>query len=502
MVNLIFSSFFVLILTLSLSEVSPPVKISIFSICFRSHLRPLLTLAQELSNRSNVDVTFIINGECEQYVREFGLNMQLVSIPSEVDYIDFPEDILGMGIHFGKIERPMLDYYVKKWENPENRPDILVNDFCTQAGIELAELFAIPEVVFFPNLRGYIAGADANVQASYTAFMTVYEVYGPFDSSFLRTFWHLGTSIGYAICNRLVTYERNKIRAEYGLGPISSLSDRGLEKPYMAFVEEFFGLADPRLLPPYIELVGPMPLDIPMKPNTDDIVQWIQDTEKNFIYVAFGTLLDFTPEQIEVFQEVIRGSSYNFLIVSKIFPSGMKNAKVVHFTNQIEVLQSPKILAFVSHGGQGSLIEAIKNLVPIICLPRGRDHFYNGNRIEDLGIGKMIKPNDLTTSSLSSTLDEVVRNSKEEKSAEKRLNVVMSTYKGAKRVADMVVMFAQTGYEHLVPKWYDFPWYQRNDVDIIMIIVLTSICVIGTVLYLGLKVGKKIKFEKMIMDLR
>ena len=47
-------------------EESPKeIKIAMFTICNRSHLRPMTSIAQELSQNPNVKVTLIINSLCE-----------------------------------------------------------------------------------------------------------------------------------------------------------------------------------------------------------------------------------------------------------------------------------------------------------------------------------------------------------------------------------------------------------------------------------------------------
>ena len=468
---------------------SPAIKISIFSICFRSHLRPLLSVAKELSTRSDVELTFTINGECEDYIRGLNFNMHVETVPTSADYTKFPTTISEMGGYFSKVEKDMAKYYITSWNLQENRPDIILSDFCTQAAHDLSEIFSIKQAVIFPHLYAYEGGADRSFIDAYTSFASIYHVDRPSDYSLVRAVWILLKSWGYGISNLIMVQDRNAVRAELGLGPVWTLSGKNTELPYVTFIETFYDLVQPVVLPPYIEFVGPIIFDMSMGIEDGEIEEWIGNS-KGFVYVSFGTLLEFTETQVEIFQEFFRNSRYDFLVVSKVFKTQLKNVKVVENTNQLRVLSSGNILALISHGGHGGISEAIAKQVPILCMPQGKDQFHSCDRVDEIGIGKMIKPHQISLERIDNDLQEIVTSPRYRTNVE-RASKILSTYGGAKRVADQVVLYAQVGYDHLFPSWYYLPWYKRNDLDIY--VLLASVIFVVAALFKNLWVMHGLK---------
>ena len=465
-------SFLILVVSAS-TEVVPKKKVSIFSICFRSHLRPLLVIAKELTMRPNVDVTFTTNSGCEEYIRGFGLNMQIITIPTPVDQLTPPDDLAEIGVTQGKIEREMVKYYFDKWKNKENRPDIIINDFFMVAANDLAEIYDIKIVGFFNNVHLYQWVADSTFIPEYNSFPTIFDVYPASDSILYRVYRFLYNKWYYYHADKAMVGPRNELRESYGLPPVAQYNENRAERPYMAFIEGYFGFTEARLLPPFIQIVGPFMINESRKPLEQPVAQWL-DTCDSFIYVSFGTMFQFTDQQAEVINALVKNSPFCFLIVSKVFKSNLKNVKVLPFVNQIDVLEHPKIKGFISHGGQGSVTETIMSLVPMVCLPQGRDQFYLCDRVQATGIGEMIKPYELTIERITSALNEITTNPRY-KSVLKKQKIIMSNNEAEERVADLVLVFADIGYDHLITKWYSLPWYKKNELDIYVIYAVSII---------------------------
>lgn len=72
----------------------------------------------------------------------------------------------------------------------------------------------------------------------------------------------------------------------------------------------------------------------------------------------------------------------------------------------------PNIKLFITQGGLQSLEEAIRNRVPLVGMPFYIDQPKNMNRMEKLGIGKVIDKSTLTKKSFKSIIIEVAENSK------------------------------------------------------------------------------------------
>ena len=121
-------------------------------------------------------------------------------------------------------------------------------------------------------------------------------------------------------------------------------------------------------------------------------------------------------------------------------------------------------------------MEAIDCLVPIICLPQGKDHNYICDRAQAIGIGKTFLPKELTFTCLSEAITILLQDSKY-KSTLQDIKIIMKMQPGEKRIADAAISFAKIGYQHLVPRWYSLPWYQQNDLDIFIVLVIFAIII-------------------------
>ena len=69
------------------------------------------------------------------------------------------------------------------------------------------------------------------------------------------------------------------------------------------------------------------------------------------------------------------------------------NARVERWIPQSQLL--PRCAAFVSHGGSGALLGALRAGIPILALPQGADQFMNAERIVEGGIGRRLMPDEL-----------------------------------------------------------------------------------------------------------
>jgi UDP:flavonoid glycosyltransferase YjiC (YdhE family) len=81
------------------------------------------------------------------------------------------------------------------------------------------------------------------------------------------------------------------------------------------------------------------------------------------------------------------------------------NIRFVNEVHQREMLNRSSL--FITHGGLGSVKEAIIHGVPMIVLPELFDQPYNAMRVEKHGLGRAIFPCDLTPTSLKIAFEEV-----------------------------------------------------------------------------------------------
>jgi hypothetical protein len=112
-----------------------------------------------------------------------------------------------------------------------------------------------------------------------------------------------------------------------------------------------------------------------------------------------------------------------------------------------------------------------------MCLPQDKDQFANCDRINAIIAGKTLRPVEANAEALKQGLTELISNQNFKKSLTK-LRSIMNFYKGDKRAADLIISFAEVGYEHLIPRWFSLPWYQKNELDIFVVYGLSIALII------------------------
>ena len=76
-----------------------------------------------------------------------------------------------------------------------------------------------------------------------------------------------------------------------------------------------------------------------------------------------------------------------------IDPASVKagaDTQVVRYTPHAEIIPSASLV--ITHAGFGTTMAALGRGVPLLCVPMGRDQFFNAERVQDLGAGRMLMP--------------------------------------------------------------------------------------------------------------
>lgn len=82
------------------------------------------------------------------------------------------------------------------------------------------------------------------------------------------------------------------------------------------------------------------------------------------------------------------------------------NIELQRFVRQKEILQRTAV--FVTHGGDNSVAEAIYAAAPMVVVPQIPEQAFRAEQVERLNLGKSLAPDDLTVSSLRSTVAAVL----------------------------------------------------------------------------------------------
>jgi UDP:flavonoid glycosyltransferase YjiC (YdhE family) len=229
----------------------------------------------------------------------------------------------------------------------------------------------------------------------------------------------------------------NTGRAGLGLGPVEGLADvhDACTLCIVAAPREF-DVDMP--LPPNVRFVGPMLAGPPLLASADHLE--VGDATEPLVVVSFSTSYQ---AQVPAVQRVVDAlADLKVRVVVTTGPSvagedvhARANTTVTGFVPHDRLL--PYASLVISHGGLGTVMAALSQGVPMLCVPMGRDQFFNASRVQALGAGAMIGPDsdaDAIADAVQALLDE--RSSAWE--GAKRMAAVISRYGGASEAADEI----------------------------------------------------------------
>ncbi|XP_065157190.1 UDP-glycosyltransferase UGT4-like [Atheta coriaria] len=114
---------------------------------------------------------------------------------------------------------------------------------------------------------------------------------------------------------------------------------------------------------------------------SEDIKELLDQSKNGVILLSFGTNLNrsnMSPQLINAFLDYFKRSKYDVLWKFDVnFVNNTKNMKIVNWLPQREVLSHSSVKLFITHGGKGSINEAVYHGVPMIVLPFYADQHAN-----------------------------------------------------------------------------------------------------------------------------
>jgi UDP:flavonoid glycosyltransferase YjiC (YdhE family) len=178
----------------------------------------------------------------------------------------------------------------------------------------------------------------------------------------------------------------NEVRAVYGLPP-----QRDLEMVNRHLVLSPFpsGFRDPRFPLPPTACTFHAPV-----PGRGATPNWHTE-DRPVVYFTLGTI--FNTESGDLFARVLTGLNQieatcvvtvGHLIDPEEFGPQPEHIHVARYLPQNDVL--PFCDAVVTHGGSGSVLGALAHGLPMVVLPMGADQPHNGDRVIDLGLGRVL----------------------------------------------------------------------------------------------------------------
>jgi len=182
----------------------------------------------------------------------------------------------------------------------------------------------------------------------------------------------------------------------------------------LTMVNNQAALSYPVPLAPTVLEVGGLHIT-PGKPIPADLKKWLDDSPNGFVYFSMGSNLkasDMPKEKIDIFLTAFRSLRQKVLVKwdAKIPENAPANCKFEPWLPQQEVLNHPKAVVFITHGGLLSTQESVYHGVPVVGIPIFGDQFMNMEVAKRKGFGAMVSYKELSVAALAAALDDVLHN--------------------------------------------------------------------------------------------
>ncbi|KAM3922008.1 UDP-glucuronosyltransferase 1-2-like [Leptodactylus fuscus] len=240
------------------------------------------------------------------------------------------------------------------------------------------------------------------------------------------------------------------------------------------FVFEF-----PRPTMPNTVYIGGFQCKAP-KPLTQDIQDFVDNSEHGIVVFSLGTLVRTLPHNIA--REIAAGlAQLKERVIWRYSGEPLdtlgNNTKTVDWLPQNDLLSHPKTKVFLAHGGENGVYEAICHGVPIVGFPLFGDQYENILRLKTRGAAVLLEnTQDITAQDIVSAIRLVIDDPSYSQ-AMKHLSQLHHDVPVPPR--DLAVFWTEYvirhgGAGHLRAAGIDLPWYQYYLLDVIAILLLCS----------------------------
>ena len=368
------------------------------SIPLVGHLNPLLRQAEELQRRGWRVAVARAREMAPHVARETATVpfMDLGSLGPLADELRRREEAASIDANLVRGTLGILDGLTLVWPMlfdglasavAADRPDVMVVDLFTSAGLAVAEQARIPAVVNNADLLGVVP-VTLMPPADHLPYLfsgrSIHAV-----SPLQRPFGPIVRRVAAVGAQLTVGRQLNRLRASRGLAPVRF--DEPLRGKRI-LVNGFFGLEYERPLPPGIEMVGPM-LPARTEPLPPDLDRWLSEGDP-VIYCNLGTLAVAPDALLAEIASAIGSPGWRGLWILKraqadrLPPDRPASLRLLEWgPPPLAVLSHPNVKVFVSHCGINSAHEAIAAGTPVAGIPMFADQRDMAVRLDDAGVG-------------------------------------------------------------------------------------------------------------------
>ena len=164
--------------------------------------------------------------------------------------------------------------------------------------------------------------------------------------------------------------------------------------------------------------VGGIQINVKPDPMAQDLQQFLDGAGRDgAIFISFGSNLrssNLRQDKLDAILGMIRGLKQRVIWKwdQDEMPNRPSNVFIGKWLPQDAILAHPNLKLFVTHGGLGSISEAMYHGVPIVGIPMFGDQDSNVAQVVKEGWGLSVSFDELTEPLLSGVVQEVLRDPK------------------------------------------------------------------------------------------
>ena len=261
-----------------------------------------------------------------------------------------------------------------------------------------------------------------------------------------------------------------KLQCPYELSSLTKAS--GVLVPHI--VPTTAGFEHPRPLSPLTTYTGPI-LPLVIDPLPGDIQIWLdRHPIGSVVYISMGSVIFLTHQTAKSILEGLSATGYSAVWSLKIknrdildgLEVNVNKILLLDWAPQLAILRHRSIRMAILHGGMNGVQEALHSGVPIIVLPINGDQWGNAARVVHQGLGIQLNHGSLTGTQIADGIHRIERGNYSK--TVNKLSKIFHHAGGVTKAADLVELYAEVGYDHLIPAYarYEWTWIQYYNVDV------------------------------------
>lgn len=243
-------------------------------------------------------------------------------------------------------------------------------------------------------------------------------------------------------------------------------------------------------MPALIEIGG---IQIKEKPDLlpEDIAQILNTSNNGVIYFSFGSNVKgchLSPEKSKHMFNVLSRLPYTILMKwdDSDFPGQSPNIIYKSWLPQDDILAHPNVKLFITHGGQGSVVESQYHGVPMVGIPFFGDQHSNMANVEKFGFGLSLHYATLTEENFRQTVLEVLNNAKYRDNVQKFSTLYrdrpMTPRQLVRYWVDYVIRY--NGAKHMQSPAVHMTWWQLQSLDVIAFLLAVIFVIVGAFVFI------------------